>query len=110
MSYLHHLQEREAKRAEDRKIGARILQQQIEDRARERERQQDLREKERREILANIERLQIEEEEALLVKKERGRKLLAEVQAGNQQQIELKKQVLQVSSCYQSRKTRQVLF
>ena len=99
MSYLHHLQEREAKRAEDRKIGARILQQQIEDRARERERQQDLREKERREILANIERLQIEEEEALLVKKERGRKLLAEVQAGNQQQIELKKQVLQVSSC-----------
>ena len=45
------------------------------------------------------ERKENEEEEALLVKKERGRKLLAEVQAGNQQQIELKKQVLQVSSC-----------
>ena len=80
---LENYEQREIKRAEDRKKGAEVLQKQIE-----------AREVERKSILAEIERLRLEEERKMETKRENGRRLLAEVQKANMAQIERKKFIL----------------
>lgn len=91
---LENYEQREIKRAEDRKKGAEVLQKQIEAREKERQAEEDKREVERKSILAEIERLRLEEERKMETKRENGRRLLAEVQKANMAQIERKKFIL----------------
>lgn len=88
-------EQREAKRVEDRKKGAAMLQRQIEERERARHLEEDKRELERKAVLAEIERMRVEEERQMEEKREQGRRLLAEVQKSNFAQIERKKAILE---------------
>ena len=88
---LQAYEEREVKRAADRKVGAKILAQQIKEREADRQRIEELRDQEREQMLKEIERMKVEEIERQTRKKEQGKKLLEEVVQANSAQIERKK-------------------
>ena len=79
MKALDAYEVREKQRAEERKRGAAVLMKQIEERAAERERQEELRDQDRRQMLAEIQRMKDEEVELAAKKRVAGKKLLEEV-------------------------------
>lgn len=87
---LQQYEERERQRAEERKRGAKILSEQINERERERIRQEELRDQERIQVMKEIERLKEEEMQAQIEKKLQARALMEEVAAANQEQIKRK--------------------
>lgn len=94
MKALDAYEEREKKRAEDRKRGAAILMKQIEERAVERQRQEELRDQDRKQMLLEMERMKEEELMQAQEKKIAGRLLLEEVAKANLEQIERKKMII----------------
>jgi len=91
---LEAYEEREKKRAQDRLRGAAILKKQIDERALERQRQEELRDQDKQQMLAEIERMKEEELQQQYEKRVAGRKLLEEVAKANQAQIERKKMIV----------------
>lgn len=85
---------REKKRAEDRRVGADVLKRQIDERAVERQRQEELRDMDRRQMLAEIDRMKEEEMRKIQEQRAAGRKLLEEVANANLWQIERKKKII----------------
>lgn len=94
MKALDAYEEREKKRAEDRKRGAAILMKQIEERAVERQRQEELRDQDRKQMLIEMERMKEEELMQAHEKKIAGRLLLEEVAKANLEQIGRKKMII----------------
>jgi len=83
--------EREYRRKEDQKKGAQVIINQMRERERERVRQLELQDQEREAMLRQNADMKKEEVNAMVGKKEAGRKLLEQVAASNAEQIELKK-------------------
>ena len=81
---------RESQRVEERKRGAKVLEDQIEERQRERIRQEELRDRERLQMIKEIERLKEEELQAQIEKKMQAKVLMEEVSAANSEQIKRK--------------------
>ena len=84
-------EKREVKRREERVRGAAVLVKQIEDRARERTRQEELLEMDRRHMLSEMQRMKDEEQEEARRKRESGAALLAEVASANAAQLDRKR-------------------
>eukprot|EP00798_Chlamydomonas_sp_ICE-L_P004631 gene4631-14823_t len=80
----------EAARADERSRGARVLEEQIDERKRERLRQEELRDQERVAMLREIERLKEQELQLQIEKKIQGKKLMEEVAEANEEQIQRK--------------------
>mmetsp|Transcript_36687 Transcript_36687/g.91378 ORF Transcript_36687/g.91378 Transcript_36687/m.91378 type:complete len:514 (-) Transcript_36687:369-1910(-) len=95
MKALDAYEEREKQRATDRKHGAAVLMNQIEERAKEREHQEELRDQDRRQMLAEIQRIKDEEASEVQRKRVAGKKLLEEVAKANLEQIDRKKLIIQ---------------
>jgi len=83
-------EEREARKQEERMRGAAIIQQQIEERERERRRLQEIADHERDAMLTQIEKLKAEEKEKEEQRREAGKRLLEEASLANEEQIRRK--------------------
>mmetsp|Transcript_5895 Transcript_5895/g.7951 ORF Transcript_5895/g.7951 Transcript_5895/m.7951 type:complete len:521 (+) Transcript_5895:39-1601(+) len=92
---LEAYEEREQKRAADRLRGASVLKKQIEERALERQRQEELRDQDRKQMFAELERMKEEELQQQYEKRIAGQKLLQEVARANSNQIDRKKMIIQ---------------
>lgn len=92
---LEQYEAREQQRMEERRRGAKVLEDQIHARERERIRQEELRDQERIHMLREIERLKEEELQAQIEKKIRGKALVEEVAAANHEQI-MRKELMKV--------------
>ena len=108
MKALDLYEERERQRQEDRKKGAAVLMKQIEERARERTRQEELLDLDRRQMLAEMQRMKDEEAAEAARKREAGRKLLDEVARANAAQLDRKKLVIQAEREEEERIARYV--
>jgi hypothetical protein len=95
MKALDVYEEREKQRAEDRMKGAAVLRKQIEDRAKERAREEELLDLDRKQMLSEIQRVKDEAAAEAQRKRDVGKKLLAEVSKANAAQIERKKLIIQ---------------
>lgn len=87
---LKMFKERETQRAEEQKIGAQVIIQQIQEREAERIRQQEHREQEAQAMLQRIKDMELKEEEERQMKIIAGRKLLDQVVVANQAQARSK--------------------
>ncbi len=87
---LEQYEAREKQRQEERRKGAAILTAQIQDRERERIRQEELRDQERMQMLREMERIKEEEMQAQIEKKLQAKALMEEVAAANSEQIRRK--------------------
>ena len=90
---LDEYEAREAARREERLAGAAVLMKQIEDRARERTRQEELLDMDRRQMLSEIQRVKDEEAEEARRRREAGAALLADVAEANAAQLDRKREV-----------------
>ena len=108
MKALDAYEEREKQRAVDRKKGAAVLMKQIEERAKERERQEELRDQDRRQMLAEIQRMKDEEVAEVERKRVAGKKLLEEVAKANLEQIDRKKLIIQAEKDEEERIARYI--
>lgn len=90
---LEQYEGRERQRADERRRGAAVLNEQIKDRERERIRQEELRDQERVHMLKEMERLKEEEMQAQIEKKLQAKYLMEEVGAANSEQIRRKEQM-----------------
>ena len=108
MKALDLYEERERQRQEDRMKGAAVLMKQIEERARERTRQEELLDLDRRQMLAEMQRMKDEEAAEAARKREAGRKLLDEVARANAAQLDRKKLVIQAEREEEERIARYV--
>eukprot|EP00798_Chlamydomonas_sp_ICE-L_P024210 gene24210-9809_t len=81
---------REATRNDERRRGARVLEEQIHEREKERIRQEELRDQERIAMLREIERQKEEELQEQIEKKIRGKQMMEEVATANAEQIHRK--------------------
>ena len=95
---LQAYEQREIKRAVDRKKGADVLRKQIEEREKDRLKEEEMQDQEREQMLREIERMKMEETEKSSIKRDAGKKLLADVAAANAQQIERKKLIKQAEA------------
>ena len=95
---LQAYEQREIKRAADRKKGADVLRKQIEEREKDRLKEEEMQDQEREQMLREIDRMKTEEAEKARIKRESGKKLLADVAAANAQQIERKKLIKQAEA------------
>ena len=89
---LDEYEAREAARREARLAGAAVLMKQIEDRARERTRQEELLDMDRRQMLSEIQRMKDEDAEEARRRREGGAALLADVAQANAAQLERKRE------------------
>lgn len=87
---LEQYEAREVARMEERRRGAMVLTEQIQERERERIKQEELRDLERLAMLREVERLKEEELQQQVEKKIRGKQLIDEVAAANLEQIKRK--------------------
>ncbi|GLC57608.1 Cilia- and flagella-associated protein 45 [Pleodorina starrii] len=90
---LEQYESRERQRADERRRGASVLNEQIRERERERIRQEELRDQERVHMLKEMERLKEEEMQATIEKKLQAKYLMEEVAAANSEQIKRKEQM-----------------
>lgn len=88
---LEAYEERESGRAAERYKGRAVLVTQIEERASERQRQEELRDQDKKQMFAELERMKEEELQQQYEKRMAGHKLLQEVAKANSAQIERKK-------------------
>ena len=95
---LQAYEQREIKRAADRKKGADVLRKQIEEREKDRLKEEEMQDQEREQMLREIDRMKTEEAEKARIKRESGKKILADVAAANTQQIERKKLIKQAEA------------
>eukprot|EP00240_Pyramimonas_obovata_P001211 CAMPEP_0118935178 /NCGR_PEP_ID=MMETSP1169-20130426/15074_1 /TAXON_ID=36882 /ORGANISM="Pyramimonas obovata, Strain CCMP722" /LENGTH=462 /DNA_ID=CAMNT_0006878171 /DNA_START=303 /DNA_END=1691 /DNA_ORIENTATION=+ len=93
---LEAYEEREKLRAEERLQGRAVLMKQIEERALERQRQEELRDQDKKQMFAELERMKEEELAQQYEKRMAGHKLLQEVARANAAQIERKKGLIQM--------------
>lgn len=84
------MEEREASRAEEQRLGASVIITQIQEREQERIRQQEQREQEAQAMLARVKELELREEEERQAKVVAGRKLLEQVMDANHAQARAK--------------------
>ena len=89
---LDEYEAREAARREERLAGAAVLMKQIEDRARERTRQEELLDMDRRQMLSEIQRMKDEEAEEARRRREAGAALLSDVAEANAAQLDRKRE------------------
>ena len=89
---LDEYEAREAARREARLAGAAVLMKQIEDRARERTRQEELLDMDRRQMLSEIQRVKDEEAEEARRRREAGAALLSDVAEANAAQLDRKRE------------------
>uniref|UniRef100_A0A061R424 Cilia- and flagella-associated protein 45 n=1 Tax=Tetraselmis sp. GSL018 TaxID=582737 RepID=A0A061R424_9CHLO len=92
---LEHYEERDRARAEERTVGARMLQEQIDEVRQEKVRQDELMAQERAQMNAQLKRLEEEERASREQKKQQARLLMEEVSKANADQIRRKKDVQQ---------------
>mmetsp|Transcript_18082 Transcript_18082/g.30965 ORF Transcript_18082/g.30965 Transcript_18082/m.30965 type:complete len:510 (-) Transcript_18082:446-1975(-) len=90
---LQQYETREQQRMDERRRGARVLEEQIEERVRGRIRQEELRDQERLMMLKDQERIKEEELTVAIEKKLAGEALMKEVAAANSEQIRRKEQM-----------------
>lgn len=92
---LDEYERRDIARKEKLMSGAAVLMKQIEDRAKERQRQEELLDMDRQQMLREIQRMKLEEVEEIAKKREAGAALLADVAHANAAQQDRRRLVLQ---------------
>eukprot|EP00210_Caulerpa_lentillifera_P002835 g2709.t1 len=87
---LRKTEELELERAEIRRAGARIIEQQLQERAQRRQQEGELRRKESEALTRHLEKIKIEDQAAVVRRKEAADRMMKEVAVANQEQIQRK--------------------